>query len=247
MRRLAPTISAIWTAIFFASITYGQTPASTFTNQFFDAIKNGDNAEVQRLLKQDPSLAKASDEKRRTAVLFAVYAKHRDIAELLIAFGVEPNIFEAAATGRIARVKELLKQNPDLIHAFSPDGWTALHLNFNNLEMAKLLIDSGADLNLNSKNNLSATPLQGAAAFNWLDLARLYLSRGVNVNCRSEGGGSPLHEAAANGFLEFARLLIDHGADVNQRDDNGKTPLGNALEHKKPEIERLLREHGAIQ
>jgi ankyrin repeat protein len=247
MKTLAQTIPAIHFAIFLTSITSAQTPANIAHKQFFNAIKNGDKAVVQKLLKQDPSLAKASDEKSRTAILFAVYAKHKDIAELLISSGVEPNIFEAAATGRIARVRELLKQNPELVQAFSPDGWTALHLNFNNLEMAKLLIDSGADLNLNSKNKLNATPLQGAAANNWIDIAKLYLSRGANVNCRSEEGGSPLHEAAGNGFVEFARLLIDNGADVNQRDDDGKTPLTISLEYKKLEVEKLLREHGGVQ
>jgi ankyrin repeat protein len=235
-----------------AGIIFGWTSFSSAADessnkQFFDAIKNGDIAEVKELLKRDSSLAKASDEKGRTAILYAVYAKHKEIAELLIASGVEPNIFEAAATGRIKRVRGLLKQQPELSQAYSPDGWTALHLNFNNLEMAKLLIDSGADLNLNSKNKLNATPLQGAAANNWIDLAKLYLSRGANVNCRSEEGGSPLHEAAANGFLEFARLLIDSGADVNQRDDNGKTALTNALQYKKPELAKLLREHGATE
>jgi ankyrin repeat protein len=241
------TVPAICVAIVFASASSAQTPAASATKQFFDAIKNGDAAQVKELLRKDPSLAKASDETRRTAILFAVYAKHKDIAELLIASGVEPNIFEAAATGRIGRVKELLKQDPNLIHAWSPDGWTALHLNFNNLEMAKLLIDSGADLNLNSRNKLNATPLQGAAANNWIDLAKLYLSHGANVNCRSEEGGSPLHEAAGNGFIEFARLLIDNGANVNQRDDKGKTPLTISLEYKKTEVEKLLRDHGGTQ
>jgi len=234
-------------AIIWTSTTFAQSPNDAVKKQFFDAIKNGNLAQVKQFLQQDSSLAKTSDKKNRTAILFAVYAKHKDIAELLIASGVEPNIFEAAATGRVDRVRELLKQQPELIRAYSPDGWTALHLNFNDLEMAKLLIDSGADLNVNSKNKLHATPLQGAAASNWIELAKLYLSRGANVNCRSEEGGSPLHEAAGNGFIEFARLLIDNGADVNQRDDNGKTPLTLALEYKKPEIAKLLQEHGAIQ
>ena len=234
-------------AIICTSISYSESPGANTREQFFNAIKKGDVTLVTQLLKQDPSLARASDEKARTAILYAVYAKHKEIAELLIASGVQPNIFEAAATGRIERVRELLKQQPELIHAYSPDGWTALHLNFNNLEMAKLLIDTGADLDLNSKNELNATPLQGAAANNWIDLAKLYLSRGANVNCRGEGGGSPLHEAAANGFLQFAQLLIDNGAAVNQRDDSGKTPLTNAVEYKKPDLEKLLRNHGAIQ
>jgi ankyrin repeat protein len=234
-------------AVICALTSYSGSPDATAREQFFNVIRKGDVSQVRQLLKQDPSLAKTSDEKGRTAILYAVYAKHKEIAELLVASGVQPNIFEAVATGCIKLVRELLKQQPELVHAYSPDGWTALHLNFNNLQMAKLLIDSGADLNLNSKNKLDATPLQGAAANNWVELGKLYLSRGANVNCRSEGGGTPLHEAAANGFLEFARLLIDNGADVNQRDDGGKTPLTNALEYKKPDILQLLRDHGAVQ
>jgi len=223
------------------------TTASSIEQEFFEAIKKGNAARVSELLKQHPDLTQAKYKNGITPVLLAIYARHPEIAQSLIAIGTEPNIFEAAATGRIERVRELLKQNPELIHAWSPDGWTALHLNFNHLEVAKLLIESGADLNLNSRNKLNATPLQGAAANNWIDLARLYLSRGANVNCRSEEGGSPLHEAAGNGFLEFAKLLVENGANVNQKDDNGKTPLTIALEYKQDELAKFLREHGAIQ
>ena len=221
--------------------------AASPEQDFFDAIKTGNSAKVAELLKQQPALKKVATKNGTTPVLYAVYAKHPDISELLIAAGIEPNIFEAAATGRTGRVRELLKNDPSLIRALSPDGWTALHLNFNNLEMAKLLIDAGANLDVNSRNKLNATPLQGAAANNWLTLARLYLSHGANVNCRSEEGGSPLHEAAANGFLDFAKLLIEYRADVNQKDDNGKTPLSIALEYKHRDVAALLREHKAIQ
>ena len=221
--------------------------AASPEQDFFDAIKTGNSAKVAELLKQQPALKKVATKNGTTPVLYAVYAKHPDISELLIAAGIEPNIFEAAATGRTGRVRELLKNDPSLIRALSADGWTALHLNFNNLEMARLLIDAGADLNLNSRNKLNATPLQGAAANDWINLARLYLTRGANVNCRSEAGISPLSEAAANGFLDFAQLLIEKGADINQKDDKGKTPLAYAQEFKHPEMAQLLRDHGAVQ
>ena len=56
------------------------------------------------------------------------------------ATGIEPNIFEAAATGRIQRVRELLKKDPTLAKAYSPDGWTALHLNWGHLDIVELLL-----------------------------------------------------------------------------------------------------------
>jgi uncharacterized protein len=228
---------------------YAQQPdaGATVSQQFFDAIKQGDAARVRALLKQDAALARAVTPKGTTATLLAVYADHKEIAELLIASGVEPNIFEAAATGRVERVRELLKQQPELAHDYSSDGWTALHLNFGNLEVVKLLLESGADINAVSKNKFVATPLQGAAAAKRLDVARLLLTHGAKVNTRGEGGDSPLHEVAANGQIEFARLLLEHGADVNAKDDDGKTPLTIALAYKQPEMAKFLREHGAAQ
>src|SRR2546430_6303332 len=228
---------------------YAQQPTAspTVEQEFFDAIKKGNSARVSELLKQQPSLIKATYKNGITMVMLAVYAHHPEIAESFIATGIEPNIFESAATGRVDRVRELIKKNPELVRAWSPDGWTALHLNFNHPEVAKLLIDAGADLNLNSRNKLNATPLQGAAANNWIELATLYLSHGANVNCRSEEGISPLAEAAANGFPDFAKLLVNNGANVNLKDDKGKTPLAYAEKYKHPEMAKLLRDHGAIE
>jgi ankyrin repeat protein len=229
--------------------THGQQSGSVLDSEqeFLDAIKKGNSARVGELLKQDPALIKTNTKNGTTPVLLAVYAQHPEIAELLLATGIEPNIFEAAATGRIERVGDLLKKNPGLVKAYSPDGWTALHLNFGNLEIVKLTLDSGADINAVSKNGFSATPLQGAAAFKQIDLARLLIARGANVNCRGEGGGSPLHEAAGSGQIELAKLLLDHGANLNAKDDKGKTPLTIALEYKQTEMAKFLRERKAIQ
>jgi uncharacterized protein len=179
--------------------------------------------------------------------LYAVYSKHKDIAELLITSGVEPNIFEAAATGRVDRVRELVKQQPELIHAYSPDGWTALHLNFGNLSVVKLLLDNGADINAVSKNKINATPLQGSVVMKNLELAKLLIDRGANVSPHGEEGTTPLHESAGSGQLDLVKLLLEHGADVNARDDAGKTPLTIAQESKQPEIAKMLRDHGGLQ
>ena len=221
--------------------------ASSSEREFLDAIKKGNSAKVDELLRQEPALVKVSTKNGTSAVLLAVYARHPEIAESLLATGIEPNIFEAAATGRTARVRELLNKNPRLVKAYSPDGWTALHLNFGNLEIVKLLLDRGSEINAVSRNAFSATPLQGAAAFNKIDLARLLIARGANVNCCAAEGGSPLHEAAASGQIEFAKLLLDHEANINARDDNRRTPLAIALEFKQAEMARFLRQHKATQ
>ncbi len=217
----------------------------TGEQEFLASIQKGNAARVSELLKQNPSLIKATTKGGTTAVLVAVLTGHDEIAELL-ATGMELNIFEAAATARLDRVRALLDKNPELAKAYSPDGWTALHLSVEKVDLLKLLIDRGADINAVSKNRFAATLLQGAAKFNAIDSARLLIERGANVNLRGEGR-APLHEAAGNGEIEFARLLIDHGAEINAKDSNGKTPLTIALENKQTEMATFLRGRNGSQ
>src|SRR5437762_10040825 len=102
----------------------GAAPGSE--QEFLDAIKKGNSARVGELLKQNPALIKARTKKGTTPVMLAMFNRHKEIAELL-ATGIETNIFEATALGRIERVRELLKKDPTLVKAFSPEGFTALH------------------------------------------------------------------------------------------------------------------------
>jgi uncharacterized protein len=220
--------------------------AQSIEQQFFEAIKKGDADKVGELLKQEPGLIKARTKKGTTPVMLALFSRHKEIAELL-ATGIETNIFEATALGRIDRVRELLKKDPALVKAFSPEGFTALHGNLNHADVVEVLLDNGADINAVSKNNFTATPLQSALAMGWTDAARVLIARNANVNCRGDEGFTPLHEAAGNGQIEMAKLLLDHGADLNAKEDHGKTPLTIALEYKQTEMAKFLRDRKATQ
>ena len=221
-------------------------PTPSIEQQFFDAIRKGDAGRVRELLKRKPELIEARTTKGTTPVMLAMFSRQQEIAESLAA-GIETNIFEATALGRIERVRALLKKDPALVKAFSPEGFTALHGNLNHTAIVDLLLENGADIDAVSKNRFEATPLQSALAMGWIDSAKLLIARKANVNCRGEGGGTPLHEASANGQLEMARVLLAHGADINAKDNNGKTPLAIALEYKQGAMEKLLREYNANQ
>src|SRR5260370_35772948 len=83
--------------------TYAQqnNAAVTANQEFIDSIKKGDLAKVREMLKQDPSLIKATSKDGASAILVAAYFRQKPIADLLLATGVELNIFEASATGQI--------------------------------------------------------------------------------------------------------------------------------------------------
>lgn len=219
------------------------------SKEFLSAITSGEAVKVKEYLARDPSLVRSADEKGTSAILLAVYYRQKEIVDLLLATGSEWDIFEAAATGRSERVKELLEKDPKLVNAFAPDGFYPLGLAifFGHKETATLLLASGAEVNMASKNAMNVRPLHAAAAARQLDVARILAERGGDVNARQQSGYTPLHEAAATGQIEFAELLIRHGANVNAKTDDGKTPLSFASKSKQGEMAALLRKQGAVE
>ncbi len=219
------------------------------TKEFLNAVTSGEALKVKEWVKKDRALANATDEKGVSAILLAVYYRKAEVVDVLLSFGLELNIFEAAATGQTERVRKLLKKDPDLVNAFAPDGFYPLGLAifFGHTECATLLLTSGADVNMAAKNDLKVMPLHAAAAAKQLDAARMLIKRGAEVNAAHQAGYTALHAVASTGQLEFAELLLVSGADVNAKTDAGKTALTFAVEAGEAEMASLLRKHGARQ
>ena len=109
----------------------------------------------------------------------------------------------------------------------------------NALEIVKLLIKEGADVNnATTSYGLEPTPLTEAASNsgdNALEIVKLLINEGAVINATTGillGGSwdmTPLMAAAAansgNDALEIVKLLIKEGADVNATDDYNKTAL----------------------
>jgi ankyrin repeat protein len=210
--------------------------------EFFEAATGGDVAKVRTMLQADPSLAGAKDENGVSAIMKATYHGKKDVVAALLETGVELDVFEAAATGRVERVSKLIADDPSVVNAYSPDGFTPLGFAvfFGEPEIAKALLAAGADVNAASRESMKVTPLASAAAAKQTDIARLLIEHGANVNARAASGHIPLHEASANGNVELVTLLIEKGADVHAKTDDGKTPLDFAIEYKRPEVIELL-------
>ncbi len=104
------------------------------------------------------------------------------------------------------------------------------------MELARWLINRGANLDLPADNPMKVAPLHAASASRHLEIVRALLEGGANPNARQQGGFTPLHAAAQNGDAEIARLLIEKGADREARAENNQTALDFAL----------LRGHAAV-
>jgi uncharacterized protein len=206
---------------------------STFT----DAIKAGDAARVSALLDEDPALLRSS-ENDVTPILLAIYHGKRDIAQLLVDRGASVSFPEACALGDAARAKSMLARDPSLLHSRTADGYPAIGLPifFGHPELARWLIEQGADVNAAADNAQRVAPVHAAAAVRDVDTMRMLLERGADPNAKQQMDYTALHGAASRGDIEMAKLLLAHGADRDAKGSDGMTPADVARKYGHPEF-----------
>jgi ankyrin repeat protein len=202
-------------------------------SDIFDAIENGDAARVRALLRDEPGVAAGRDENGLSALLKARYYGRSAIVDELLSVGLELDVFEASTLGRVDRVRELVDGAPQLVNAWSADGFTPLHLAsyFGHDPVDELLLARGADVAAVSRNSMRVTPLHSAIAGAHPDIARRLIEADADVNARQQDGFTPLHAAAQNGDAHLAELLLSQGADPDARLDDGRTAADLAGEH----------------
>jgi uncharacterized protein len=207
----------------------------------FELLQAGDVDELRRLLEQAPAASDARDETGVSLLMHSLYRGRRDLAELIASKKKTLDIFEAAALGRLDRVKECLRDAP-AFNSRSRDGFTALHFAcfFGQPEAARLLVESGAAVDAVAANPTEVMPLHSAASARNLEAARLLLEHGAPVNARQQAGWVPIHAAAQNGDRPMVELLLKYHADPKLANDAGKTPAAVAREKSHEEIAALL-------
>jgi len=121
-------------------------------------------------------------------ILQAKYRGNNARVEELLKSSVTLNMFEAAATGQTARVRDLLAANPSLLNAYAPDGFHPLGLAafFGNKATVEALLQAGADVNQQSRESMKVSALHSAAAARRPDIVEMLLAKGANPNLRAE-------------------------------------------------------------
>lgn len=131
------------------------------------------------------------------------------------------------------------QNNVNDINLANKEGRTPLHYAAlqGNVEIAKILLENGADVNVADKDtdpetalafrgNEGKAPLHYAVENGHVEVARLLLQKGANVNLKDEDGCTPLYEAVFKGDVIIAKFLLENGADIEAKDNRGRTPLG---------------------
>jgi uncharacterized protein len=200
--------------------------------ELLDAIKAGNRDDVNRLIRDHPALLQTRDANGASPLLLAIYHQKHDIAKALADASGSIDLFEAAALGRVDRIKQLLRNDPSRASAYAPDGFPAVGLAafFGHLDAVKALIAAGADIHAAAKNGLKVQAIHAAVASKNLDIVRTVLEAGADPNAAQQQGFRPMHESGSSGSRELAELLMKYGGDPTLKNDEGKSTITLARE-----------------
>jgi ankyrin repeat protein len=115
----------------------------------------------------------------------------------------------------------------------------------NSTDIAKVLIDSGANIEAEAVDNQKRShPLHTAARANSVGVAELLISLGAQVDARDAEGSTPLSVAAINGNAEVAEVLLKAGADPLVENSDHDMPIHVAAAWGKLNLVKALVSHG---
>jgi ankyrin repeat protein len=202
------------------------------TADVMKAIQADDIQTLKTIVGTQPELASAKDSNGNSPLLMSSYFGRSAMIAVILSQGVKPDLFEACAAGLVDEVRRLLRENPGRVSERSHDGWTPLHLAafFGHVEIATILLDSGAAMLTVSNNNEANLPINAAAAGARNAVVKLLVERGCPPDARSSDQGyTALHLAANNANIELIQFLLLSGADRTLKTGAGETPLDLAV------------------
>lgn len=215
------------------------------SQHLLNMIRRGQAQEIAALVAESPGAARVRDAQGVSMLMWSIYTRQPEITNTLRGAAEELDVFEAAALGDCARLREILAGDAMQVWAVSADGWAPLHLaaGFAGPEAVRLLLEHGAHAHQVSHNPQRNQAMHAAVGLGGpADVILLLLEAGADVNATQAGGFTPLHQAAAAGRQEIVELLLENGARPEMRCDQGKLAADYARERGHGALAELLEQ-----
>lgn len=150
------------------------------------------------------------------------------------------DVFDVARKGTADDLKNIIKSNPKAINEINTEGYSPLILACyrGNNEVAKMLIEKGADIDY--KSGLGS-PLMACAVKGNNEMAKYLIEKKADLNAADANGTTALIYAVQFQNLSLIKFLIEHNVDKNHQDKKGKTAFEYAVFSNNEETINLLK------
>eukprot|EP00210_Caulerpa_lentillifera_P005472 g5232.t1 len=219
------------------------------------AASNGHTSIINELLDLDANKNSKTDN-GSTPLLLACNGGHEEAVAILLSKNA--SVYDSSCTstkpspvaiavqkGYLSLLKLFMSHvGMDVIQKKEPKAILEIAAATGQLEMVKLLVESGVDATERSgEKGLSA--LHEAALAGSAEIVRFLLSTGIKIDTKSFSGETSLHLAAKSGQLEVAQCLVERGANVNETRGTGHSAIHFAAARGDIPLARLLLNKGA--
>ncbi|XP_066252742.1 ankyrin repeat domain-containing protein 17 isoform X3 [Euwallacea similis] len=160
------------------------------------AAMNGHGAAVKLLLDMGSDINAQIETNRNTALTLACFQGRHEVVALLL--------------DRKANVEHRAKTGLTPLMEAASGGY---------VEVGRVLLDKGADVNATPVPSSRDTALTIAADKGHVKFVELLLERGAQVEVKNKKGNSPLWLAANGGHLPVIEMLYAHNADIDSQDN----------------------------
>jgi len=138
------------------------------------------------------------------------------------------NLNQAIGSMDMEKVKKMIAEAYDVNYQYN--GRSALHTACDKdlLEISKVLIEAGADVNVYSEEGIGRTPLQfvtGDPMQDLPELAALLLQNGADPNRTLDADQAPLFQSIHLAHVESVKVLLEHGASIDMKNSMDQNPL----------------------
>ena len=153
---------------------------------------------------------------------------------------ITTDVFELARSGTADQAKKVLATNANAFNVINEHGFSPLILACyrGNEDVARVLIESGSDIN---KNSPMGTALMASAVKGNNPVAQLLLSKGANPDLADNNGTTALMYAVQFRNVELVQMLLKARASKTITDAKGRTAFEHAVFGGNEEIINLLK------
>ena len=152
----------------------------------------------------------------------------------------------AAMQRDLDSVRAMLAERGADVNTPGPNATPALHwlVYYEELDLARRLLDAGAEVN--RKNGLGLSALSLAIENRDAAMVQLLLDHGADANTPDVAGETPLMQAARSGSPAIVQAILDSGVDVNVREPHyQQNALMIGVRSRSPDVVALLLAAGA--